>query len=401
VIRCQWTLMFAFGLTIFAPAQNPTTSNESQKSEGGATSSKHVQLIPRTQQERERHYAAEHRIVLNVQVTDDTGKAAIGLQSEDFTLLDNGQPQKIAAYHAVNGGDGKTHILLVLDAINTSPAAFTKLRNGVARFLSETGNHLAHPVSLVVVTFNGIVQSPFSTDGIELNRELETLTRKLHSHECDSANYRSDFTSSAAAIGFSALHGVNSEGEDAECLAQEFYKSLHELGMISANEQKTTGRALVIWAGAGWPLLAGPMFQPDTAATRAQYFEYFSEMSRTLRESQVTLDFIAVNDSARQAELRSVNAPSLSAGAATAQQARAAILGPRFLAAQSGGRVMEVDAKNVATQFHDCFADADSYYVLSFDSAPSNTPNEYHRLQVNVSLPSASVRTAMFYYAQP
>jgi VWFA-related protein len=401
VIRWRWTLMFVFGLTIFAAAQNTTTPSESQKNQGETPPSGHVQLIPRSQQERERHYAAEHRIVLNVQVTDGTGKAAMGLRSEDFTLLDNGQPQKITAYHAMNGRDGKTHILLVLDAINTSPAAFTKLRNGVARFLSEAGNNLAHPISIAVVTFNGIVQSPFSTDGIELNRQLEALTRKLHSHECDSANYRSDFSSSAAAVGFSALHGVNSEGEDAECLAQEFYKSLHELGQLAAGEQKTAGRALVIWAGAGWPLLAGPMFLPDTATMRAQYFEYFSEMSRTLRESQVTLDFIAVNDSARQAELRSVNAQSFSTGAATAQQARAASLGPRFLAAQSGGRVMEADAKNMATQFHDCVADADSYYVLSFDSAPSNTPNEYHRLQVNVSRPSANVRTAMFYYAQP
>jgi VWFA-related protein len=393
--------MFVLGLTVFAAAQNATAPSESAKGQDGAAPAGHVQLIPRSPEERERRYIATHRVVLDVQVTDGAGKAVVGLRPDDFTLLDNGQPRKIIGYRAVKEGDGPARILLVLDAINTPPAAFAKLRNGVVKFLTDVGSSFAHPVSIAVVTLNKTVQSPFSTDGIELSRQLGALTHKLHPNGCDSSVRDSDFTTSAAAVGFSAIHNVNIEGEDSECMGLKFGKSLHELGRLAAGEGHTVGRTLVIWAGAGWPLLAAPMFQADTAAGREQYFEYFSEMTRTLRESQVTLDFMAVNDLARQAELRSVNGPGLEAGAATAMQARAASLGPRFLAGQSGGRVLETDAKNLAGQLHDCVADADSYYVLSFDSVPSSAPNEYRQLQVKVSRPGANVRTAMFYFAQP
>jgi hypothetical protein len=48
-----------------------------------------IQLIPRTKEERERRYQAEHRIVLNLQVTDSSGKPVAGLKPEDLELLDN------------------------------------------------------------------------------------------------------------------------------------------------------------------------------------------------------------------------------------------------------------------------------------------------------------------------
>jgi hypothetical protein len=48
---------------------------------------------------------ANHLITLDVVVADRTGQTLPGLQQQDFTLLDNKQPQKITAFHAVAGPD--------------------------------------------------------------------------------------------------------------------------------------------------------------------------------------------------------------------------------------------------------------------------------------------------------
>ena len=51
-----------------------------------------------------------------------------GLAAKDFTLLDNGAPQKIISFEASNKATDEnerlTEIVLVLDEVNLSPAHF-------------------------------------------------------------------------------------------------------------------------------------------------------------------------------------------------------------------------------------------------------------------------------------
>ena len=46
---------------------------------------------------------ADRRITLDVVVTDHSGKPVPGLQQQDFTLLDNKQPQPIVDFRAADG----------------------------------------------------------------------------------------------------------------------------------------------------------------------------------------------------------------------------------------------------------------------------------------------------------
>src|SRR3954451_5144493 len=74
------------------------------------------QNAPRTATERDR---AEGLIKLDVLVEDDTGKPVSGLLDSDFSLLEEGRPQKILSFQAFNGRGAGTEppvkIIFVID----------------------------------------------------------------------------------------------------------------------------------------------------------------------------------------------------------------------------------------------------------------------------------------------
>ncbi len=68
--------------------------------------------------------ATDRRVTLDVQAADKSGAPIRGLQQQDFTLLDDNQPQKIVSFQAVDAGaaassDPPVEVIIVVDAINT------------------------------------------------------------------------------------------------------------------------------------------------------------------------------------------------------------------------------------------------------------------------------------------
>jgi hypothetical protein len=72
----------------------------------------------------------------------------------------------------------------------------------------------------------------------------------------------------------------------------------------------------------------------------------------------------------------------------------------QVLATQSGGLVLN-STNDLASAIADCVSDANAFYVLSFDAARADHPNEYHALGVTIDKPGLTARTRMGYYAQP
>ena len=83
-----------------------------------------------------------------------------------------------------------------------------------------------------------------------------------------------------------------------------------------------------------------------------------------------------------------------------ARQVQIGNLALQVLAAQSGGRVLNSD-NDVAGEIATCVADANAFYVLSFDGLPGDGPNEYHALEIKIDKPGLTARTRSGYYAQP
>ena len=120
---------------------------------------------------RSPHGSANRSITLDVVVTDKSGKPVPGLQQQDFTLLDNKQPQKIVSFHAVEGGtataDPPVEVILLVDEVNTVILKRSASeRNEIEKFLRRNGGELARPVSMVLFSDSGTTMgSTSSRDG--------------------------------------------------------------------------------------------------------------------------------------------------------------------------------------------------------------------------------------------
>ena len=116
-------------------------------------------------------------IHLDVAATDREGKPFSGLAAKDFTLLDNGVPQKIVSFAASNEAADEnerlTEVVLVLDEVDLSPIQFELVKDESIKFLRQNGGHLAQPVSVYWFTTFGLYASAQpTTDGNALAEDV-------------------------------------------------------------------------------------------------------------------------------------------------------------------------------------------------------------------------------------
>jgi len=184
------------------------------------------------------------------------------------------------------------------------------------------------------------------------------------------------------------------------CLNQRFQRSVSALKKLAMQLEDVPGRVILIWIGRGWPLLTAHEFLADTAAIKRNLFDNLVEVTNNLRAAQITLDAVFSPDLFRTVELRSNRDNTFFNGVPDENDVAASSLGLQVLAHQSGGLIL-AESKDLAREIATCIADADSYYMLSFDSPPAARPAELHSIQARVNRPGLTARTNTAYYAQP
>jgi len=358
-------------------------------------------LTPRTHEEREQRYQAEHQVTLNTLVTDRSGKPVTGLRQNDFTVLDNGQPRKLDMFRAVEASKGiaPVRVILMLDAVNNSPKDIAGDHKGIEAFLAQNPGQLAYPTSVGILTAAGIKVSQPSRDRDTVQAQLNLLTRTVHLFDCsDSGGSQQVFATFNTNAGTSISEGERPD-EKANCENQRFHQSVAALKHFVVEQEDEQGRAILIWIGRGWPLLLRHEFSDDSPALKQNLFDNLALISNAMREGQVTLDAVFSPDLFRRVELRTDHDNRFFNGVPSENEMTASGLGLQMLAHQSGGLVL-IDGKDLAAEIARCVGDAQSYYGLSFDSPPAGKPGEFHSLEVKTSDPSFTVRTNTGYYAE-
>ena len=355
-------------------------------------------LIPRTSAEREQRFLAQHRVILNVRVADPTGRALSPLQQNDFTLYDNDQARKLASVRLVDGGAGGAHVIVVLDAVNRFSHQVRSDAKEVERYLKEGSGRLAYPLAIGVFSGFSIEVGQSSQDREALLGELNTRTEDLHAGGCITQQDHGPTPGSTSTVG--AMGNMRAEpARELVCKNERFVRSVNALLELARKEVNTPGRVIVIWIGPGWPMLTDRSFTPDPPDLKRTFFAQLVQVSTALREAQVTLDAVDSPDESINPQTPNVRDSNFFEGVASEDQASAANLGLHVLAHQTGGNILTA-TRGLAGQIGACIAEADSYYVLSFDAPPAAAFGEYHALAIKVDKPGVDVRTNTLYYPE-
>lgn len=314
--------------------------------------------------------AADHRISIDVEVTDKQGQHLHGLTAQDFTLLDNKQPAKILDFHEA---DTRTpadpvSIVIVIDMINTGFDVVAREREQLGEFLSEDGGHLAHPTSIAILTETGIkIEKDSSTDGHALLAKLNGTNSDLR------------------------MEGRNTGFYGA---ADRMQWSLGQLSQLAAYEATKPGRKLALFISPGWPLLSWAGLDA-TKKERDWTFRSIVDLTNGLREARVVLYTI---DPFEIGRTDTFFYQSYLKGVTKADNAEYADLALQVLATHTGGLVL-VTGMDVKGELEKAARDANSYYTITFEAQPADRPDEYHDLHLEVDKPGAIVRTTSGYYA--
>jgi VWFA-related protein len=395
--RFVWLYAFFICLVIPSLAQESASSSETS---GKPALTPPLKLIPRSHDEREQRFRDLHRMILNVLVTDASGNPISGLTQQDFTLLDNRQPQRLVSFREMKGDSGTApaHVVLLVDGVNNTSRSIAYQVKEIGKYLGHQG-HLIFPTSVAVLTGSGIEVSRASQVGATLWDESQNMMGNAQS-PYDCANDNSVSSVPLAGHGDKNIGLSIEKTNDGNCLNQKFILSLNALSNLATQMKETPGRVIVIWMGPGWPSLSGLEFLPDTSAIKQNLFDHLVELSNSLREAQVTLDALSSPDLFRATESALPAKNSLPEVVETEKQVSASSLSLNALARHSGGRVLE-NGRDIAGFIAACVADVRTYYVLTFDFAPASGLDEFHSLEVEVNRVGANVRTNKQYYSEP
>ena len=315
---------------------------------------------------------ADNKIHLDVVVSPKNGAPVADLQQQDFTLLDNKQPQNITSFHAFTGREAPISVTLVLDAVNEDYRTLTFARMQTDKFLRADGGHLAYPVALVVFTDKGMQSlANYSGDGNALSATLDS----------DDIGIR--FITRSAG----------------------FYGAADRLGLsITAMRQLATslaahpGRNIVLWVSPGWPILSGPNVQL-IPKQEDQIFADIVGLSDQFRAARLTLYNVNPIGSS-ESVFRATYYEEFTKSVSKPNQVEPGNIALQVLALQSGGLVLDFN-NDMYALLQKCISDSAPYYEISFAPQAAGQRDEYHRLEIKIAKPGLTARTRQGYYAQP
>jgi VWFA-related protein len=315
----------------------------------------------------------EGLIHLDVAATDHEGKPFSGLAAKDFTLMDNGAPQKMISFAASgqpeNQDERLTEVVLVLDELNLSPSQLELVEKESIKFLRQNGGHLGQPASIYRLTTSGLYASAKpTTDGNALAEDV--------------AHHRSPRT-----VLEIPRHDLFVTPES------RWDRSLRAVYSIAVERRGNPGRKLLVWIGFGWPPIRGGAEPKDTA------FSLLVELSTRIREARMVISEVTARSEPLAFDFKNTYKDYL-AGARTPAEMEKAHFALPVLAIQSGGLVLD-ELSEISRSIKHCVEDAQVFYTMSFDPPIATRPDEYHDLKVQIATPELSARTNTGYYDEP
>jgi VWFA-related protein len=177
--------------------------------------------------------------------------------------------------------------------------------------------------------------------------------------------------------------------------------SISTLLKLANYEATMPGRKLVLWISPGWPFMISALDRELTSERqKQQFFTSIVALSDAMRRARMTLYNIDPLGTADAGTLRTTDYKQFVKPVKKAEQADNGDLALQVLATQSGGQVLN-SSNDLAGEIATCVADANAYYVLSFEGLAGDGPNEYHALDIKIGKPELAARSPSGYHALP
>ena len=398
-----------------------------------------------------------HLVLVDAVVTDKDGRVVTGLGALDFTVLEDGKPQKVTAISfeqpaemaralssqraqlppnvttnrpAYRMPSGPT-VIVLLDALNTRSQDQSRARLELLKYLDT---QLQPGQQLAVYTLGGSLRilQDFTDDPALLKAAIQSF-RPGESRELQIAEVNKRLPRGSGARP-EALHGGGGPGI-ADVISRMQIFLTEQANMVTDARVGTTltafrriaqsvaglpGRKNLVWVTGSFPLAtysriiqysADATNDPNYVHIDHQYEDMIRETASILSDAQVAVYPVDARGLIGQllggAEDPGVNAAGeLKAGAEYGQELQLASRGlqetqatMQQVAGETGGRVF-TNRNDLDHSVARSVQDGAAYYLLGY-APEGKVGGKFHKIEVRVNRPGVAVRARRGYYAFP
>jgi VWFA-related protein len=314
-------------------------------------------------------------VVLDVVVNDAKGKSVSDLKGQDFTILEDGQEQKMASFEppsalalasttdrnkaASREASIPARNILVLDELNTEALDEAYARQSLEKYLRKHGPVLDQPTSLIII---GEKQIEFAHD---YTRDAVAIKEALKGHH--------------PGLPFSKMTG------GAYGSVERLVKTLWVVEQIASANLHYAGRKNLIWVGSGFPELTDRSLDIHD---RQNFERAIRQMAGILFDSRVAV--------------YTINPEGLQVAPAALEDSFGDLTSGELLfeglAEQTGGKIFRLQ-NQLDQVIADSAADGATYYTISYYPTNRNWDGKFRKLHISVGRGGLKVSARNGYYA--
>jgi VWFA-related protein len=343
-------------------------------------------------------------VQVNVIVQDKNGQPVTGLTKDDFTILDEGQPQTLASFAEQTNRVTTTMVsapaantfsnrvqerygappnvsVILIDSLNmldnygeVSRSNMSMARAQVVKFLAKVQPQ--DRVALYFLSNKIYILHDFTNDTAELLRAMDTIPHLQMDQS--NATPAMDFALNAPHSRMMdpgwAREGI-SRGTEVD-KTNRVNQSAAALEAIAKHLAGIPGRKNLIWISGGFPFLIYTIVGP------LSFDSQISAAARVLSDANVAV--------------YAVDARGLTVGKPDPQTVNTMTV----LADRTGGRVLH-NTNDLSGAIRTAIDDSRVTYVLSYYPDHSKWNGDFHEIKVKVNRPGVEVRARRGYFATP
>ena len=376
-------------------AHSPETNMLAQNSQEGVYQSKAVLR------------ANTRLVVVDVVATDNKGQTVKDLQSQDFTVLENGAPQKISDFTFHHPGEsevlppqklapnvvsntpqfksGSMNVIL-FDSVNGDLTAHAYALDQLVKFLGSA--ELAQPLAIFALQNQVKLLHDFTTDRVSLREAVQHYKPPVQSNQTESLESR--------ASAFSNEGNYHTNERDIET-------TLNQLNALAKILKGYPGRKNLIWLSETFPLslfpettlrssISGQDLRSAEDASGPSTFENL-QTSAPLKSYAELVRKVA--DALMDAQ---VAVYPVDAGALGRDSHLAAQHTMNDVAAWTGG-VAFMNRNDLAVSMRTGIDDGSTYYTLEYYPSNKKWDGEFRSIRVKTDRPGVKLRYRLGYYA--